>query len=792
MKRLHLLLLLVLIASYMNAQSNLQLADDNFTNENYQRDRSFGRSDSIQGQHKEIPRGLKMWTIDETFGDRTATTPDTLSPMFMNTIFTEGLRGEYNTLGNLGSPRQNRIFIDRQQPEFVFVDPYDFFVTRPSEHKFTSTYSPITIIDYNTAGDRLTGSDHFRALFAVNAGKRWGFGFKFDYIYGRGYYSDQSTSHFNYSMWGTYTGDRYQANLLFSLNHQKIAENGGITNDAYITHPEQFNESFGKDEIPTQLVQNWNRNDNQHIFFNHRYSLGFNRKVPMTGEEIEARKFALKSEAEQKAKEAKDRARRRAEKNGEEFDEEEYEEQLRLQQQNSGRPDGTIISTGRPESAAIAGLEPEHPADNNGRISVNLQDSASIARADSLTKPTTSENEWMKNEYVPVTSFIHTLQFDNYRRIYQAYDTPDSYYANDFYTPLTYTGDSIYDKTRYWTLRNTVGIALLEGFNKWAKAGLKAFASYELRHYELPTIDAGVGKWNVHNLSIGGQLLKTQGSTLHFNISAEAWLAGRNSGQLHIDGTADVNFRLLGDTMQLAANAFFHNDTPSFYYQAYHSRHFWWDNDGLDKQLHTQIAGVFSLKHLGTRLRVAFDNLKNYTYLAQSYDLITSGDNLLQQNTTVAARQHSGNISVITLQLRQDLAWKALHWDNEWTLQKSSNADVLPLPTFNVYTNLYLRFKIARVLKCDFGADARWFTKYYAPSYSPGLGQYTVQEGDNRTEIGGYPIVNVYLNFNLQHTRFFVLYSHANYSSGNNGFLVPHYPINSGVLHFGLSWNFFN
>lgn len=127
----------------------------------------------------------------------------------------------------------------------------------------------------------------------MNAGKEWGFGFKFDYLYGRGYYSNQSASHFNYSMWGSYLGERYQAHLLLSLNHQKVAENGGIANDAYITHPESFRDSYSEEEIPTILKQNWNRNDNQHVFFNHRYSLGFFRKVPMTEEEIKAKQFAL-------------------------------------------------------------------------------------------------------------------------------------------------------------------------------------------------------------------------------------------------------------------------------------------------------------------------------------------------------------------------------------------------------------------------------------------------------------------------------------------------------------------
>ena len=40
----------------------------------------------------------------------------------------------------------------------------------------------------------------------------------------------------------------------------------------------------------------------------------------------------------------------------------------------------------------------------------------------------------MKNEYVPVTSFIHTLKFDNYSRTYIAYQTPADYYLNEYYT----------------------------------------------------------------------------------------------------------------------------------------------------------------------------------------------------------------------------------------------------------------------------------------------------------------------------------------------------------------------
>lgn len=60
-------------------------------------------------------------------------------------------------------------------------------------------------------------------------------------------------------------------------------------------------------------------------------------------------------------------------------------------------------------------------------------------------------------------------------------------------------GDSIYDKTRHWEMKNTFALATLEGFSKWAKAGIKAFASYDMRHFDLPTMEGGIENiTNIH------------------------------------------------------------------------------------------------------------------------------------------------------------------------------------------------------------------------------------------------------------------------------------------------------
>lgn len=740
-------------------------------------------TDSL-GSDKEIPKGIRVWTVDERFGDTKAAVVDTLQHMYMNSTFTEGLRGEYNTLGNMGTARLNRIFIDRRntQGNFIFTEPYDYIVNPVSDFHFTNTYSPITNITLNSCGDKVTGEDDFKAMFAVNANKRLGAGFRFDYKYGRGYYNAQSTSHFKYTMWASYLGDRYQAHFLFSTNHEKMTENGGITNDDYIKHPEIYTESFATNEIPTVLEQNWNRLDNQHIFFTHRYNVGFSRKVKMTEEEIKAKKFAIASKKENAEENAKEEARKKAKEQGKKFDEKAYDKQQGAK--FSGRPDGAKIAGDEPAKDSTA----KDIRNDSTRIAVNGK-----AAADSLLaiqKKNAEDSLFYKSEYVPVTSFIHTVKFDNYRRIYEAYQTPADYYLNEYYDAGRLTGDSIYDQTKHWHMKNTFAIAMLEGFNKWAKAGLKAFASYDLRHYELPTMEGGLEKYNEHVLSVGGQLSKQEGKTLHYNAVAEIGLTGVDAGTLAIDGNVDVNIPFLGDTLQVRGDAFFHRETPSFYYRNYHARHLWWEND-LDKTIHTRIMGTLSFPKTRTKLRVAVDEIKNYTYFSQSYDITEKG---LRTGVMVTPMQESGGINLLTAQLEQNFRLGILNWENQFTYQHSSKESVLPVPAFNAYTNLYIKFKIVKVLNVDLGADMRYFTSYEAPDYSPYMGQYTVQgNGENNVKIGNYPIVNVYANVHIKHTRFFVMMSHINAGQGDkNYFFAPHYPMNERVFRIGVSWNFFN
>ena len=92
MKRVFITLLsVVCLVSTMRAQQDFNQINDR--GELTQADdwKSSHKKDTTK-HDKEIPIGMRVWTVDERFGDRFATTPDTLHHMYMNSVFTTGRR----------------------------------------------------------------------------------------------------------------------------------------------------------------------------------------------------------------------------------------------------------------------------------------------------------------------------------------------------------------------------------------------------------------------------------------------------------------------------------------------------------------------------------------------------------------------------------------------------------------------------------------------------------------------------------------------------------------------------
>ena len=642
-----------------------------------------------------VPKEIHQWKVDRKFGRKMEINADTLQFMFQNRHLTEGENGEYNFLGSMGTPRQTRLYFNRPTTTtFDFLQPYDHFYTTPDRFIFTDTKSPYTNLTYHSSGNKVDGDDHIRAYFTTNAGKHFGVGFLFDYLYARGRYDKQSTSLINFSLFSFYRSDRYNYHLLASRYRMKQRENGGITDDRYITRPEETDGggNMGTAEIPVRLDATWSRNEVYDIFFTHNYNWGYHR------------------------------------------------EKL-------------------------------------------LADTASNSM-DSLTVPKDS----VITEFVNVARLTHTADVSFLRHEYINHRLPRNYYADTFLPH-----DSV-DNTNDLSIDNRIALSMCEGFRKWAFADITAFAEHRYDRYLLPDTLADNPQefndiYNEHSLFVGGEISSTHGRNLRYRAGGETAILGGELGSFSIDGGIDFNFKLWKKDINLSAKAFMKNNRPSFYYRHYHSEHFWWDND-LAKEFKTRIEGSLEIPFTRTRLNAKVENVKNYTYIANHSILAPNRQDYLNRFNV---EQEKGNIQVIAASLKQDFKYGIFNLNTEVTYQYSSNQAVLPLPTLNAYANIFLKFTIAKVLHTEIGADAWYFTKYYAPEYMPALGQFVQQNQANRIEIGNYPVATVYANFQLKQTRFYVKYYHVNKGLGSsNYFTTPHHPLTPSVLWFGLSCRFYN
>lgn len=668
------------------------------------------RNDSTEVQSA-APK-LFQWRISETLGNQIMTEVDTVALNFQNVNMEEGMTGHYSILGNMGSPRLSHIFADRQYDiaPTIFLQPLTGFFKRSDEMVFTNSNIPYTNLSYWPNGDKITGEDRFKAYFSMNMNRRLAFGFKFDYQYGRGYYANQATSNFNAGLFVSYLGKHYQLHAMYNNYYFKQNENGGITDDEYITNPEgkaEGSKTYESNNIPVRLEGSSNRNHNMSVYLSHRYRLGFTRE--------------------------------------------------------------TIELVDKQEDEATVR--------RRNRIA-QTRERADIASQDSLQNDSlaiTPKDTIIKEEFVPVTSFIHTLKVERSRHSFFSSDL-------DSLPPALLNTKETADSTVRFSIKNVFGISLLEGFNKYAKAGLTAYISHELNKYTLMNMDTSLE--NPHNvryteqeLFVGGELAKREGNLLHYNINGEFGLAGVAQGQFKLDATADLNVKLFKDTVSLKVHGYVKNVLPSFYMRHYHSNHYVWDYEDMDKELRMRLEGELNFPLTGTNLKAGLETIKNYTYF----------------DSEAMSRQASGSIKVANATLTQKFKLGILHLDNEVTWQKT-NSDLLPLPTWTLYHNLYILTKIAKkVLNVQLGADVRYFSEYYAPTYAPGLQQFHLQSEEGRMKIGNYPVVNVYANLQLKRTRFFVMFYHVNEGMGSRKyFYAPHYPINPRLLKFGVSWNFYD
>lgn len=590
--------------------------------------------------------------------------------------------------GNLGSQGLNMIYFERpKMSDFFFHDPLAHWLPVQGNHTYYNTRIPMTLLSYNFGGGRDNSQDRLTAVFSGNVNKRLQIGANLDYLYSKGSYNNQALKNLAWGLSSSYIGDRYEMQMFYNHYNELNKENGGITDDLYITDPEQLaggNASISPKTIPTRLTAAHNRIRGQELMINNRYKVGYWHVTPP----------------------------------------------------NDSIPGDTV----------------EH------------------------------------REYIPVSSFIWTF---DYRKGYHMFKNQSPEEAREFWTNNYLRDDGTNDITTYWSIKNTVGVSLLEGFHKYAKFGLAAYITHEFRRFNqavdsIPLFDGRpegltpypfdtklAPKKSENLLWAGAQLTKQRGALLRYDVTGELGIAGPVAGDIKVEGNISTRFRMLGDSVTINAYGTFYNEEAPFFMKQFVSNHFIWKND-FGKTRSLRLGGWLTLPYTGTYINAGVENIQNLIYFGPD----------------CMPTQNGGSVQVVSATLKQDFKVGILNWRNRLTFQTSSNESVLPLPKFAVYSNLFLLFKVAKVLEVQFGVDCDYYTKYYAPGYQPAT---TTFYNQREIKCGNYPFMNAYANMKLKKARFYVLFSHVNQGlMGNNYFAMPHYPMNPRRFQLGVSVDFAN
>lgn len=223
----------------------------------------------------ELPAAT-VWNIDPRSGNRIIVPMDTLKYNFQQTMLQDGKYVASGYTGTIGSPMISKIFFDNEeQGIFPFFDAHSQSNFGPTKQVFYNTRVPYAKLDYQTAGSRPMREQRLNALLTTNFNKKLNVAIEGTIIDAKGLYKAQGNKHNNWSIFGNYLSDKLEAHLYAGTSSIKHFENGGITDDTYITNPESIGQSFQSIDIPVMFERTWNKLGANQIFFSGKYNLGY-------------------------------------------------------------------------------------------------------------------------------------------------------------------------------------------------------------------------------------------------------------------------------------------------------------------------------------------------------------------------------------------------------------------------------------------------------------------------------------------------------------------------------------
>lgn len=343
------------------------------------------------------------------------------------------------------------------------------------------------------------------------------------------------------------------------------------------------------------------------------------------------------------------------------------------------------------------------------------------------------------------------------------------------------------------------------------KAYLKTFYNEVNAEFYNRTLGKLTGGINIYNYDyyFNSQFIKEDGTVIPNRLNGtEFGIGGEYEKRIGgFDFSANLKYnisgKLTGNLLNASASYAIDKENklkfslhsssrlPNFNYLLYQSEYLnynWNNSDVFEKERISSLKGELNSNSWGN-LMVKYSNIDNYSYFAPvSDDAIEDG----LENAYVKPLQENNSIAYLKVKYEKEFKVGMFALNNTVMYQNvTQDEQVLNLPQIVTRNTLYFSsdvFKKAMYLQT--GITFKYFTSYNMNAYNPVLGEFYVQ---NKEELGGYPLLDFFINARIKQTRIYLKAEHINSSfSGYDYYAAPNYPYRDFVIRFGLVWNFFS
>ncbi len=191
---------------------------------------------TAQRQDTISPVIKKQWTLSSDYAEEITVPVDTAFSLFHRHKLTDKFSPFNAYLGNYGLPLYQINFFDRiTNPDMFLYSSYYPFMHLPDNAVFMNTQTPFTELVFTYAGPTDRSDQTFRIRHSQNVNRFLNFGLIYDIVYSLGQYNYQRADDKSFTLYSSYTGDRYKLYIAGGINNITSVENGGITDKSLMS-----------------------------------------------------------------------------------------------------------------------------------------------------------------------------------------------------------------------------------------------------------------------------------------------------------------------------------------------------------------------------------------------------------------------------------------------------------------------------------------------------------------------------------------------------------------------------